>query len=243
MSQLYESSEETSDVVFAVGGKEFPAHKCILSLRAKTIYELVKDYNKNDTDDDEEEKMVPIQDMESDVLGSVLECIYCVRTPEIKDKYKAIKLLLAADRLGCTDLKLFVESTIVEKILDASDAANWLVFSDSHSCPLLKEASMKVYDADADTVMESKEGWSKIKDSPRLLEELLKFCRMKEPPVVSDTRTRIDSNNNHFVDILDVTSFRERLFKANLCIDGNREILVERLKEHHLVLQRQQFGS
>ena len=32
------------------------------------------------------------------------------------------------------------------------------------------------------------------------------------------------------VDALDVTSLRERLLEANLEIDGNREILVERLK-------------
>jgi hypothetical protein len=84
LSQLYESSEETSDVVFEVGGKEYHAHKAILSLRAKIIFELTRDYEKNDDDDDI--KMVPIQDIEGDVFGSVLEFVYCVRTPQIEDK-------------------------------------------------------------------------------------------------------------------------------------------------------------
>ena len=83
---------------------------------------------------------------------SKLSFFHCVRTPEFTDKDTTIKLLLAADRLGCTDLKLYVESTIVENFLDASNAAEWVVRSDSHSCPLLKEASMKIYASDNNTV-------------------------------------------------------------------------------------------
>ena len=56
------------------------------------------------------------------------------------------------DRLECTDLKLYVESTIVYKFLDASNATEWVFLSDSHSCPLLKEASMKIYASDNNTV-------------------------------------------------------------------------------------------
>jgi hypothetical protein len=235
LSQLYHSSSEdedsTSDVAFEVGAKQYHAHKSILSIRAKTIFELVKDYNKNDDDDNDNEKMVPIEDMDGNIFESVLEFVYCVCAPKIKDEATATKLLLAADRLECTDLKLYVESTIVEKFIDVSNAANWLVLSDSHSCPLLKEASMKLCASDASVVMES-EGWLQIKESPRLLEEILKFCMVKAPVVSDSNRTKKDNNNN-IVENLDVTSLRERLLEANLDIDGNRQILVERLKEHY----------
>ena len=232
LTQLYHSSSEdedsTSDVAFEVGAKQYHAHKSILSIRAKTIFELVKDYNKNDDDDNDNEKMVPIEDMDGNIFESVLEFVYCVCAPKIKDEATATKLLLAADRLDCTDLKLYVESTIVEKFIDVSNAANWLVLSDSHSCPLLKEASMKLCASDASVVMES-EGWSQIEESNRLVTELFKFC-MVEPPLVSDSnRTKKDV----VVENLDVTSLRERLLEANLDIDGNRQILVERLKEHY----------
>ena len=71
LTKLYESSETTSDVVFDVDGKEFPANKSILSLRAKTLYELTKDHGSSD--DDEALIVVTIQDIEKDVFESVLE--------------------------------------------------------------------------------------------------------------------------------------------------------------------------
>jgi hypothetical protein len=205
---------------------EFYAHKCILSLHAKTIFELAKDHNKN-----EDENMVPIQDIESGIFESVLEFIYCVRTPEIKDKDTAIKLLLAADRLGCTDLKLYVQSKIVENFLDASNAAEWLVRSDSHSCPLLKEASIKIYASDAISVLES-EGWSQVEELHRLVTESLKFCTGKPSAKPDSNRTK-KYNSNDVVKILNVTSLHKHMLEANLDIDGNREMLVKRLTHHY----------
>ena len=87
LTQLYESGETTSDVVFGVNGKEFPAHRNILSLRAKTLYELTKDQES----DDDGTLAVPIQDIEKDIFESVLEFIYRVRKPEIKDEAIATK--------------------------------------------------------------------------------------------------------------------------------------------------------
>ena len=165
----------------------------------------------------------------------------------MKDETTATKFLLAADRLDCTDLKLYAESTITDKFLNASNAAHWLILGDSHSCALLKEASMKLYKSDANSVMESDdESWRKIVESNRLVVELLKFCTVtkKLPPPVGTAAVSSSSsttnnkrkrkNNSHIdtVDHLDVTSLREQLLEANLEIDGSREILVDRLKEH-----------
>jgi len=103
-----------------------------------------------------------------------------------------------------------------------------LILADSHSCPLLKEATLKLYDTDDTAVMES-EGWSHIEESPRLLVEILKFCKMKQK-----ASSAISNNENAINDVtkLDVTSLRERLLEAHLDIDGNQEILMERLKDH-----------
>lgn len=144
-------------------GMEFYARKMHpLFTYAKTMYELVKDHNKN-----EDENTVPINSLEGCLFEIVLEFVYCVRTPEITHKDTAIKLLLIADRLGCTDLKIYVESTIVEFYSDASNATEWVVRSDSHSCPLLTEASMQIYASDNSSVLES-EGWSQVEESHRL---------------------------------------------------------------------------
>mmetsp|Transcript_35228 Transcript_35228/g.39293 ORF Transcript_35228/g.39293 Transcript_35228/m.39293 type:complete len:212 (+) Transcript_35228:2-637(+) len=166
--------------------------------------------------------------MESNIFEGVLKFIYCVEIPTIEDRATATKFLHAANRLGIVDLKMYVESMIIEKFLDTSNAAEMLILADSHSCPLLKEATMKLYDTNTDVVMES-EGWSHIEESNRLLQELLRFAyKVKQQSSTgSDDHNVVDNVTN-----LDVTSLRERLLEAKLDIDGNQEILMERLKDH-----------
>jgi len=227
LTQLYHSSSDadtnTADAMFDVDGNTLPAHKNILSVRAPTIFELMKDNNRNN----DGVVVVPIPKMESNIFEGVLKFVYCVEIPTIVDKATATQYLLAANRLGVVDLKLYVESKIVEKFLDTSNAAEMLILADSHSCPLLKEAALKVYDTNARAVMES-EGWSHIEESPRLLVELLTFCKVTQ----HHSSSVGSSDNIEDVTKLDVTALRERLTEANLDIDGNQEILIERLKEH-----------
>ena len=218
--KLYHTHESTSDITFDVDGKEFHAHKSILSVRAETLFELTND---DDNGRIRDGKIVTIFSTEADIFEQILEYVYTVKTPEIKNEGIAIKLLVAADRFGCTDLKLYIESTIVDKFLNATNAAKWLLLSDSHSCALLKEASMRLHVSDANTVMESKDDWSMVVQSNRLLEELFKS-------------NSSSSSNNGVVDVenLDVTTLREKLVYANLEIDGCRNILIERLKRYQL---------
>ena len=81
-------------------------------------------------------------------------------------------ILLASDRFNLTHLKLRIESDIAAKLLNPTNAAEWLVFADGHSCPLLKEACMDVYGSNLSEVKESP-GWPKLKESSDLLVELL----------------------------------------------------------------------
>ena len=218
--KLYHTHESTSDITFDVDGKEFHAHKSILSVRAETLFELTND---DDNGRIRDGKIVTIFSTEADIFEQILEYVYTVKTPEIKNEGIAIKLLVAADRFGCTDLKLYIESTIVDKFLNATNAAKWLLLSDSHSCALLKEASMRLHVSDANTVMESKDDWSMVVESNRLLEELFKS-------------NSSSSSNSAVVDVenLDVTTLREKLVYANLEIDGCRNILIERLTRYQL---------
>ena len=222
--KLYHTHELTSDITFDVDGKEFHAHKSILSVRAETLFELTND---DDNGRIRDGNIVTIFSTEADIFEQILEYVYTVKTPEIKNEGIAIKLLVAADRFGCTDLKLYIESTIVDKFLNATNAAKWLLLSDSHSCALLKEASMRLHVSDANTVMESKDDWSMVVESNRLLEELFKS---------NSSISSSSSSSNAVVDVenLDVTTLREKLVYANLEIDGCRNILIERLKRYQL---------
>ncbi|OEU07609.1 hypothetical protein FRACYDRAFT_251031 [Fragilariopsis cylindrus CCMP1102] len=220
LTELYHEASETADVVFNVGGMEYHAHTNILSRRAKTLFELSKDYN---NDDDDCEVVIPISDMKGEVFQKLLEFVYTVKTPEVKDVTAAIEILLAANRFDCTELKLYVESVIVDKFLTPTIAAKMLIIGDSYSCALLKEAAMNLYASNPSAVRGS-EGWSELKESTYLLDELLEFMSYKNDHDATTTTNTVDN--------LDVTSLREQLQESKLEVDGSRSMLVERLKKH-----------
>ena len=113
--QLYHNSESTSDVSFDVDGTIFHAHKNILPLRAAALLELTKNNsnnNNNNNNGDGYGNVISISDMESNTFERILKHVYTVKTtPKVEyDEDTATKLLIAADRLGCTTLKLYIES-------------------------------------------------------------------------------------------------------------------------------------
>jgi hypothetical protein len=227
-TKLFRSTKE-SDVVFIVGstGKIFNAHKCVLELASSTLYELVLT-DSNDSNDDID---IVLPDVDEAVFEKILKFIYIGEYPVMtNDDENSVKdIFLTADRLNCTDLKLYAESVLIEKYLVPSNAAEMTLFADAHSCALLKEASMKVYVTDPKTVMASENDWSKLAESKDLVMELLIYAvnfgrnTYTYSPVA-------DSTPSEDVDSLDVTSLRERLQKSNLDYDGSREMLVKRWK-------------
>jgi hypothetical protein len=227
-TKLFRSNKE-SDVSFTVGssGKVFKAHKCVLALSSTHLYELVLT-ELNDTNEESHDINITLADVDETAFEKILKFIYIGEYPVMtNDEEKSIKdIFLTADRLNCTDLKLYAESVLIEKYLVPSNAAEMLLFADSHSCSLLKEASMNAYATDPKTAMASEDGWSKLVESKDLIVELLVYTnlgRKTYSPVA-------DSTASDDVDSLDITSLRERLQKSNLDYDGSREMLVKRWK-------------
>ena len=224
LTELYHEASKTADVFFNIGGMEYHAHKNILSRRAETLFELSKDYN----NDDNCEVVIPISDMRGEIFQKLLEYVYTVKTPEVEDVTAAIEILLAANRFDCTQLKLYIESIIVDKFLTPTIAAKMLILGDSYSCALLKEAAMKLYASDPSAVRES-EGWSELKESTCLLDELLEYVGKELMSYKNDNDATTTTTT---VDNLDVTSLREQLQESKLEVDGSRSMLIERLKKH-----------
>jgi hypothetical protein len=218
LNELYQNApDKTADVVFVVEGKEYHAHKNILSCRALALFDLCEEY--------EGEQSIPISDMKGETFEKILMFVYTVKLPEIEDATAAVEFLLAADRFDCTDLKLYVESIITDRFLSVTNAAFMLILGDSHSCALLKEAAMDLHASDTDAVMKT-EDWHKVQESKRLLTELFKSASGK---LAASKNVDVDDNDLNF---LDVTSLREQLEDAKLEVDGSREIIIERLKNH-----------
>jgi hypothetical protein len=227
-TKLFRSNKE-SDVSFTVGssGKVLKAHKCVLALSSSYLYELVLT-ELNDNSEDRYDINIALVDFDATVFAKILKFIYIGQYPVMaNDDETSIKdIFFTADRLNCTDLKLYAESVLIEKYLVPSNAAEMLLFADSHSCALLKEASMNAYATDPKTAMASEDGWSNLVESKDLIVELLVFTNLNRKtysPVA-------DSTASEDVDNLDVSSLRERLEHSNLDYDGSREMLVKRWK-------------
>jgi hypothetical protein len=90
------------------------------------------------------------------------------------DEVYTKELLLAGNRFGCSHLKLYSESIIIDKYLCLDNASEYLPLADSHSCALLKEVAMDVISNNPKQAMESK-NWFMIEESSRLLTELLLY--------------------------------------------------------------------
>jgi len=265
LTKLYRSVDETYDATFIVGPspKKIKAHKNVLAVQARDLYELVVTEEQASSSDTEDIAII-LSDVDVDAFEAMMRFCYIGTVPTFlkkkktkkkkkqkkkkksddddddadgdddKNEAKAKNILLVADRFRCTDLKMYMESYIVETILVPSKAARWLLVADSHACALLKEASMNAYLTDSNTVMTaSHDDWTRLKESNDLLVELLMYStsggRKKYSSVVDDG----DGTAND-ADGFDVVSLRERLEKYNLDVDGSKEILLKRWKDHLL---------
>jgi len=136
---LYQdASSETSDLGFSVKGTVYWAHKDVLSVQAKKLYDIAMEYDNNN------DSPIPIYFMREEIFKSILKFVYTVETPEIENAGIAIELIVATNYYGVTQLKLYVESIIVDKFLTAGNAEELLIFAHLHSCALLKEAAKKL---------------------------------------------------------------------------------------------------
>jgi len=203
---------EWAGISFVVDGKKFPACLGILSVRAPTLADMVKD-SKAD---------VEISGcVGSETFESILRFVYGHVLPEPECMTNNGRALLeASNRFGCHQLKMHVESQIVKSlVVNVDNAAEWLVFADSHSCPLLKEAAINTFRSNPTKVMESC-GWATLEESAALLSELMRATFRKRPRGCDDEN---DPNN------MDVSTLRSILEEKGLDVDGTKQMLIQRL--------------
>ena len=153
-----EIENDTTDVVFVVENNDFPVHKFVLTLRAKTLYELcskkrqrnstTRDDTDTDADDADGSARVRIPDISSATFEKVVEFIYTVNTtPILVDEATAMELLVAAKRFKCVSLKLYVESVLADKFVTPTNAATMFLLGEMYHCALLKEVASTTMNA------------------------------------------------------------------------------------------------
>lgn len=236
LKRLLENSKH-SDVCFAIVNDDgettkFHGHKNILSYGCPMLYDLIANTSsKMDA--------IEIQNITGPIFKLLLKHIYTGLYPEMNDATTAKDCLLAADRFGLIHLKLWIESEITAKFVTTPNVvADWLCLADGHSCPLLKEKCMNMCSEDLRTI-KATDGWKHVKESSDLLMELLDFCagggssrRRHHQIRHSNTTYTNDSIDDDDFDNMDIRTLRERLEVAELDLDGTRDMLIQRLKEH-----------
>lgn len=217
LQKLYKNlSSENSDVTFLVEGKLYEAHKIILSILAKGLYDIAKESHTNDP--------IPIEAVKSHTFESILMYAYTEYTDIMpRNEEKARCLLVAADRFECLQLKLHIEYFIADNFLKAENAAEFFIFADAYSCAFLKEAASNLFVTDME-IAKGAEAWSQVKESDRLMEELLVS--------LSRAAKSVQDKDSKDVDQMSVNNILQELETADLELDGTREILVNRLKAH-----------
>ena len=165
--------------------------------------------------------------IDRDTFGVIHQYIYAMLDVDAVGTWDSLEktqsILQAADKFGCTPLKLYAESVLTNKFLMPDTCAALLVMADSYSCPLLKEAAKDMYKEHSVAVLRSDEWKNLMMDCPKLLSELLCACSVASCSYKEDK-----------VKTWDVPTLRKKLQDAKLDLDGSKEMLVKRWKDHVL---------
>ena len=222
LKMLKSTDADDFDVTFQVGDDKselFRAHRSILKFRSPVLADFISDYPDSSTD-------IPIKDVEPDVFRMLLHFIYGGEMPsDVILSNQARPIIHAADKYGCTGLKLAAEAKMAADGITAENAAELILFADATNCVMLKEAAMEYFVANADDVMAS-EGFDQVKESPSILTELMSVALggSKKRPASAD------ADNNRDYKRMRVATLRQKLDDKKLDVDGSKEMLISRLE-------------
>ena len=198
--------------------RAFYAHRNILSVRCPALAELAEVCDPKTP--------IPIGDVQAGVFRMLLRFIYGGEIPGKNVlKEDGRNIIRAADRFGCTGLKLAAESEMAAADITIENAAELILFADATNCAMLKEAAMEYFVANAQGVMTS-EGYKQVVESPAIMQEMV-------AAVVSGNRKRpadsADANDRDYKRMR-VPELRRKLDSKSLDVDGSKEMLVSRLE-------------
>ena len=170
---LFESMQ-FSDIIFKVRGREFPAHKLILSARSEVFAAMFQHPMEENLTN-----KIKIDDIEPDVFQELLRFIYTGRVQVDKLETMAAGLFIAADKYLMNELKLTCENYLLHHM--SPENCVFLLLNGDLKNPSepLKEAA-KFFRRLPSQVMAT-DGWRKIEEENlRLLCEIQKFLLIKK---------------------------------------------------------------
>ena len=205
-------SGNMSDVSFDVDGEIMHAHKFVLAVNAPLLAEFCNKSSKGSP--------VLIDGVSPEIFRRVLRYIYGEEAPTDETEVLRIgfDLIRAANRFCLTDLKLKVESALVEiTVFSVNNVSKYILFADAMICPLLKERAVSYFITRPKDVLKS-ESSAELRESAGLMQELL-LARV-------DHDEDLPMGNMN----MPVERLREMLREKKLDLDGSKEALLLRLE-------------
>mmetsp|Transcript_20373 Transcript_20373/g.48438 ORF Transcript_20373/g.48438 Transcript_20373/m.48438 type:complete len:431 (-) Transcript_20373:1500-2792(-) len=167
--EMFNESDEKKDLQLLVGQTVFPVHRFVIEKRAPALFEIINEFTGHGP--------IPVGEVDHNMFAIAIKSIY--DSFEYKDAgvWKSLEqtqaVLSLADRFGCSKLKMYAESVLVDEYLTTETIGSLLVLADSYSCPFLKEAAQQIYLKDPVAVSKT-DGWEQIASkSPKLMRELM----------------------------------------------------------------------
>jgi len=213
---------DSTDISFEICSEEenalLYAHGPILAARCPSLASLAEECGPDAS--------IPIVDVQADVFRMILCYVYGGKVPA-KDiiKEQAKDIIRAADKYGCTGLKLAAEAEMAAAGITSENAAELILFADATNCAMLKEVAMEFFAENAQAVMASK-GFNQVAESPAIMREMMAigFGGRKKRPASSNADSERDYKR------MRVSTLRQKLDDRSLDVDGSREMLVSRLE-------------
>ena len=195
------STGDKSDTFFDVEGKVFRVHSLIIGAHAPILAN---------------QSGGSVYGIKPEVFQLLLEYIYSGQQPADEQIMKHGKGLIdAANRYELIELKMLVENVLVgERIMTKKNVADYILFADAQSCPLLKEYAIAFFSAHCREVLKSEHSKC-LRDSGELLSEIM---LLMNPDDVEDKTTTVNE-------------LRKELGKRKLDVDGSKDALIARLEE------------
>jgi speckle-type POZ protein len=157
MERLFEDMK-FSDVTLSVLGRQFQAHKCILTSSSKVFSAMFEHQTKEKLSNH-----VKIEDIQPEVFNELLRFIYIGRLNLAAMETMAAKLLVAADKYLLDQLKYECEVHLLRRMSADNCMELLLLVSDQiHSVDNLKQGAIDFFQLFPGEVMAT-DGWKKAK--------------------------------------------------------------------------------
>jgi hypothetical protein len=220
--------ENYSDILFKVGGEEdednamIHAHRIIVANSSTILSDLCESHNDGTTP-------IQINDVTPDVFRLMLSYTYGGKISNDDMKSQAREIIYAADKYGVVNLKLEAEACFVGAMtFTLENVMEQLLYADSMSLALLKEAAMDYMMENRDEVLEK----LSFTDVPgTLVRDVLAATARREKKLgVSGGG---DGANNSRFNYMCISELRRESHEKGLNVDGSREMLITALKAVH----------